>query len=290
MRSVVVDSTPSVIQAVLSTLDADPPRHFVDFGCGRGVVLSAVAARFPGAACLGVDIDSGVLEVARQHLRAAAVDNVTLKLGDAVDSTDEAADVAYLYVGGALNQRLGHALLERRRCRRVLAVRYPIIGAIPVRVLRADESDVYVYDPEAIPFLVEWDFAATEITVPRFSSYLLSRALRVLTPGVLTLESRTWHGATGASVQSAEFGLRPARPGVPVICDILIRAASEVSRRAPTVIEVRVAADGVPLVPTHLIAVTTTSDAIATESRIADQTRADQMRPSRAASDWARVA
>ncbi|WP_433239940.1 class I SAM-dependent methyltransferase [Streptosporangium sp. CA-135522] len=242
MRSVVVDSPAVVIRTLLDLIEVDRPTQFVDFGCGRGEVLLSVARKFPDLPCVGVDIDAHALEYAR--VRASA-GNVTLIEGDVLDHAGMAEDLAYLYLGGALNQRLGHALLALGRCRSILAVRYPIAGAVAAARIPTADSTIFAYAPESSRGLVEWDAPATHVQVPDRAAYLLTRAVRVTAEGTLTLRCRA---LAGAFLRSYEFGLHPARPGVPVMCDMLLGSRG--------VLEVSVLLDGAVLTPSHLVVVT----------------------------------
>ncbi|PRC61014.1 hypothetical protein C6A85_13595, partial [Mycobacterium sp. ITM-2017-0098] len=38
------------------------------------------------------------------------------------------------HLGGALNQRLGHTLLERGRCQQIVAARYPVTGCAVTKI------------------------------------------------------------------------------------------------------------------------------------------------------------
>ncbi|PRC61762.1 hypothetical protein C6A85_06775, partial [Mycobacterium sp. ITM-2017-0098] len=60
--------------------------------------------------------------------------NVNLVQGDVLENIQCATDVAYLYLGGALNQRLGHTLLERGRCQQIVAARYPVTGCAVTKI------------------------------------------------------------------------------------------------------------------------------------------------------------
>ena len=252
-----MDSPPSVLDSVITHLETTSAIQFVDFGCGRGAALARVAQRFPDLECVGVDLDSDALRYASERFKAAGIKNVRLVEGDVLDCVDLAQDVAYLYLGGALNQRLGLHLLEAAACRQVLAVRYPIIGAVASgRILTGGPSMVHTYDVAHKGQLVEWDFPGTELSLPSGSLYLLGRAIRVTTASILGLAVAAQ--PQGASVQSAEFGLCPARPGVPTICDMLVKGGSPAN--PPSVLRVSVLAGDAVLEPSHYILVRTNVD------------------------------
>ncbi|PRC60536.1 hypothetical protein C6A85_17770, partial [Mycobacterium sp. ITM-2017-0098] len=80
-----------------------PLRHFVDFGCGRGRVLMPVAERYPDVPCVGIDIDADCLAEVATRVDRLGLTNVNLVQGDVLENIQCATDVAYLYLGGALN-------------------------------------------------------------------------------------------------------------------------------------------------------------------------------------------
>ena len=164
-----------------------------------------------------------------------------------------ASDVAYCYLGGALNQRLGHALLDADACERLVAVRYPVIGAVPsVRLAAGSDITLYVYSRRAGGGLIEWDAPASLVTMPHNTAYLLGRAIRVTQKASLTVSYRVLRpGAAG--IRNVEFGLAPARAGVPIVCDMLLDSAPNMGCGDLTVIEVIVCANDVPLTPSHLL-------------------------------------
>lgn len=61
--------------------DLPPGAELLDVGCGRGAVLLAAAHRAGGLT--GVDVSAGMLDRARDELRAAGVDEVRLEVMDA---------------------------------------------------------------------------------------------------------------------------------------------------------------------------------------------------------------
>lgn len=248
MRSLVVDSSCALVSAVLTNLPATA-KQFVDFGCGRGEVLVAVAERFPETECIGIDTDLSALSVAATRILDKALKNVELIEGDVIDYASLSTEVAYMYLGGALNQRLGHYLLdETRPCKRIIAARYPIVSAVPSSHWETgDDSRIYVYDKPGFLTLVEWDYCATELIAPAGSAYLLSRAVRVGVEAELSLVVTTRGG--NATVAAFEFGQCPSRPGVPIVVDLLIRVPAGL----PTVLEIAITADGEALSPMHSV-------------------------------------
>jgi ubiquinone/menaquinone biosynthesis C-methylase UbiE len=60
------------VEAALERLPG-PPRHVLDLGTGTGSVARLVAARFPEAAVIGVDISGRMIEQARRRTESASV-------------------------------------------------------------------------------------------------------------------------------------------------------------------------------------------------------------------------
>jgi ubiquinone/menaquinone biosynthesis C-methylase UbiE len=60
------------VQAALERLP-EPPRRVLDLGTGTGLVARLVAARFPDAAVIGVDISERMIEQARRRTESARV-------------------------------------------------------------------------------------------------------------------------------------------------------------------------------------------------------------------------
>jgi SAM-dependent methyltransferase len=242
-----------LVQAVLSLVKGGGIAHFVDFGCGRGDVIIAVARACPETACVGVDIDEEALTAARLNGQVTDTRNLTFILDDVIACAALAQDVAYLYLGGALNQRLGHLLIDSGRCRRVLAAKYPVIGTVPTSMIETEAGSLFSYETEMLVDCLEWDCAGSEIVLPAGGRYLLTRAVRPIAHGHLTLLNNRFPD-TGVRILDWEFGLVPARPGVPTILDLLIEAdVGAMGRRV--VIPIRAALNGRPLDPSHVIVV-----------------------------------
>jgi SAM-dependent methyltransferase len=277
VRAVVADSPAAVIAKILSFCSNEEPAHFVDYGCGHGKLLVQVAQALPQVQCVGVDIDSEILAVARRRVSEASLDNIVLCQGDVFDHIDRLEDLAYLYLGGALNQRLGLALLASGRGRRLVAARYPIIGAVSTARLSRDPA-IWVYDVADQEHSVEWDGAITHLALPPGCRYLMSRAIRVTVKRELTLRQRVLNGHADVSIRSYEFGLSPAQPGVPLICDILIECPPTVASHQ-TVFQIWVVADGVELQPAHTIVVTPTAGQSPAEKLVQELTERTDLDP-----------
>jgi SAM-dependent methyltransferase len=70
------------LTAALEVL-AEPPRRVLDLGTGTGIAAFAVARRFPGAAVLGVDVASRMIDEARRMTPADLADRVRFAVADA---------------------------------------------------------------------------------------------------------------------------------------------------------------------------------------------------------------
>ncbi|PRC49773.1 hypothetical protein C6A85_73015, partial [Mycobacterium sp. ITM-2017-0098] len=112
-------------------------------------------------------------------------------------------------LGGALNQRLGHTLLERGRCQQIVAARYPVTGCAVTKISTLQDNSLFVYDRCSVGRSMEWDSAATYVRIPRSTRYLLSRALRFNTTGeaAMTTEYRTVN--RDVTVVGTECGFSP---------------------------------------------------------------------------------
>ena len=60
-----------------------PPRRALDLGTGTGVVALALAARYPEAEVVGIDLSPGMIEEARGKVPAEFVGRVRFEVGDA---------------------------------------------------------------------------------------------------------------------------------------------------------------------------------------------------------------
>ncbi|MCB9762318.1 MAG: class I SAM-dependent methyltransferase [Alphaproteobacteria bacterium] len=82
-----------------------PPRRLLDLGCGTGQELLRLAARFPDAALVGVDLSPGMLRLGARKLARAGVD-AWLALADvhALPFPDDTFD-GVVHVGAVNNWR-----------------------------------------------------------------------------------------------------------------------------------------------------------------------------------------
>jgi ubiquinone/menaquinone biosynthesis C-methylase UbiE len=82
----------------LALADVPPPRHVLDLGTGTGVVALALAARYPEAEVVGIDLSPGMIEEARRKVTPELAGHVRFEVGDAsaLSSPDGAFDLVVL--------------------------------------------------------------------------------------------------------------------------------------------------------------------------------------------------
>ncbi len=72
------------VPGLVERLEADPPARVADVGCGTGWSSIAIAAGFPRARVLGLDLDEASIEEARANAAGAGVEErVSFEVGDA---------------------------------------------------------------------------------------------------------------------------------------------------------------------------------------------------------------
>lgn len=152
-----------------------PGLRVLDLGCGAGTITTGLAARVAPGPVIAIDIDPGVLEVARTGAGRAGIDTIDFRIGDVyrLDLPDDSVDVAHAH------QVLQHladpvaALRELARVTRpggVVAVRDGDYGAFtwyPEHAGLAEWRDLYRAvarrsggEPDAGRHLVAWAHAA----------------------------------------------------------------------------------------------------------------------------------
>lgn len=122
---------------LLARIPLAAPARVIDLGCGAGNVTAVLAARWPGAAILGVDGSEAMLARAR----AAAPGCLFRRADIATFVPGEPADV--LYSNAALQWLPDHAALLPRvfsflRPGGVLAVQMPAMDGAPFRTLQRE--------------------------------------------------------------------------------------------------------------------------------------------------------
>jgi len=81
-----------------------PGATVVDIGCGAGMdLLLAAEAVGPGGRVIGVDMTNAMAQRARTGARAIGLDNVEVRLGDALSLPVDAESVDFVISNGVLN-------------------------------------------------------------------------------------------------------------------------------------------------------------------------------------------
>lgn len=84
--------TEHLIEAVLDRLDGDSPRRVADLGTGSGIIAATLALERPAWQVLGIDIDAGALQVARDNAERLGAANASFLLGDWMHGIAEEAN------------------------------------------------------------------------------------------------------------------------------------------------------------------------------------------------------
>ena len=71
------------LAAALETVGVDRPRRILDLGTGTGAAARWLAARFPQARVVGVDLSPEMIRVAREQTPAELGERIDYRLGDA---------------------------------------------------------------------------------------------------------------------------------------------------------------------------------------------------------------
>lgn len=96
-----------------------PGLTVLDLGCGAGTITTGLAARVAPGRVLAIDIDPGVLDVARGAAERAGIDTIDFRVGDVyrLDLDDDSVDVAHAH---QVLQHLGDPVAALRELARVV--------------------------------------------------------------------------------------------------------------------------------------------------------------------------
>ncbi|KAL7534725.1 hypothetical protein ACHAWF_004934 [Thalassiosira exigua] len=162
-----ISPTPnSIVEAFLPRLELRRDSFLVDLGCGDGRWLLA-AHGLARCRCLGVDVDEGRLDAARESIaEAGAQELVEVRGQDVFEFARESEDIGnadaivlYLFreamteMGTLLRRRLlswdEGTSIPRKRVR-LLSVGFALVGWTPVCEEKVNEIRVYLYDTDAL--------------------------------------------------------------------------------------------------------------------------------------------
>jgi len=129
-----------VVVRMLSFAEVTRADVVVDLGCGDGRIPIAAARRF-GARGIGVDIDPGLIEVARKNAKAEGVERlVEFRVEDAMTTDLSSATVVTLFLLSSSNEKLRPGLQRQlRRGARVVSHAFSMGRSWP-----ADKVDQFV--------------------------------------------------------------------------------------------------------------------------------------------------
>jgi trans-aconitate 2-methyltransferase len=124
---------------LLARVPVDAPQRIVDLGCGTGASTAILAARWPGAAIVGVDSSPAMLADARKALPGASFLQCDLQCWSAAEPVD------VLFSNAALQWAEGHGELVPRLMRSVapggaLAIQMPRNFDAPSHRLMAETA------------------------------------------------------------------------------------------------------------------------------------------------------
>jgi cyclopropane fatty-acyl-phospholipid synthase-like methyltransferase len=132
-----VSSTPEVIDRMLEMARVKPGDLVYDLGSGDGAIIIRAARKY-GVRGVGIEIDPGLVEKARNHAFREKVEHlVEFRVQDALTVDVSPATVVTLYMLPEFNAKL-RPILDRqlKPGSRVVSHDYPIEGWIPDKVER----------------------------------------------------------------------------------------------------------------------------------------------------------
>jgi SAM-dependent methyltransferase len=145
----------SVVQAMLAMAGVGPRDYVIDLGSGDGRLVIAAAAR--GARGLGVDIDAGLVEIARREAYHARVTERAQFLERDIFETDVSeASVVTIYLLPSIMGRIAQKLAtELKPGARVVTHDFPLPGWRVDRVQAFDvpEKRDYTFNERATIYL-----------------------------------------------------------------------------------------------------------------------------------------
>lgn len=139
-----IPTPPAVVDEMLRLAEIQPDDVVYDLGSGDGRIVIA-AARDYGVRGVGIEIDTDLIERARENARAAGVDHLVEFRQEDLFSTNLAeADVLAIYLGTTLNMRLRPRIMEQMEPgSRVVSHAFSMGGWIPDVEKTVENRDVY---------------------------------------------------------------------------------------------------------------------------------------------------
>lgn len=140
-------SNQRTLRIVLDILTIQPPRRFLDLGCGTGTVLLPVARHFPQAECVGIECAPAPYLISR--LRSLTCPNVRLLREDFWASDWSAYDVVYAFLSPVpMPQVWQKALQELPAGALLISNTFPIPEIAPRQIVHVDDArrtQLYLY-------------------------------------------------------------------------------------------------------------------------------------------------
>jgi SAM-dependent methyltransferase len=127
-------------------LDYRPGDRVLEIGCAAGATLGVLAARFPGIAVAGIDLERGQIDFAHSHLRSLGVTGADLRVGDAADLPWESGRFDHVYIMWLL-EHLHDSAPVLREAHRVLR------GGGDIAVTETDYTTFKLWPPSS-----DWDY------------------------------------------------------------------------------------------------------------------------------------
>lgn len=136
----------AVATAMLALAEVGPDDVVFDLGSGDGR-LPIIAAQTRGARGVGIEIDPGLVALARQNARDAGVaDRVTFLEGDLLTADLSGATVVTLYLSTSLMRRLEETLPARlAHGVRIVSHQFRFPRWNPEQSRRVDSSDLFLW-------------------------------------------------------------------------------------------------------------------------------------------------
>lgn len=138
-----VPTPTDVVEAMLKVAQVSSRDLVYDLGSGDGRIVIEAARRY-GARGVGVELDSALVERARDAARKAGVeDKVSFVQGDLFTTDLSSATVVTLYLSPSINLRLRSKLeRELRPGARIVSHRFPIGDWVPEQDLTVGSNHV----------------------------------------------------------------------------------------------------------------------------------------------------